>query len=519
MSASRVRRSRLVPAVAVVLAAALGVPASAGVHAGGSGTAVSGRPAEGRTAWRSGQARGVPDGAAALGGHGRLEVGPTAAWSGVAGSGASGVAGSGVAGRVAGPRVLAKAAILADEATGQVLFERSVRVPRAMASTTKVMTALLTLERLDERRVVVIGAGPPRVGEESLRLRRGERLTVRQLLLGLLVKSANDAAVALAEAVDGSEAAFVRRMNRKAAFLRLGSTRYVTPYGLDRPGHRTSARDLARLWEVAMRRPDFRSLVATKAARLPGVPLSLRRFVASNQLLGSYRWTVGGKTGYTSQAGRCLVASASRGGRRLVAVALGSPNAFADVQALFEYGFSRFVWVRLAGRGQPVSVASGRPATLQVAADVDALVRLDQLDQIRLSLGQRPAGAGSGSAGGGQGSAGAGGPGADGSAWFMSGRGRLVRVLLVRAAAIGGPPTVPSPPATEATSGGPAGSSGSAAGTGPAPGAPGSGAGPAPGAVGPVGATLTAGAAVRVWPVPPGAAGPVIDPFLRRDPP
>src|SRR4029453_3869613 len=100
----------------------------------------------------------------------------------------------------------------------------------------------------------------------SLRLRKGERLTVRQLLLGLLLKSANDAGVALAEAVDGSEAAFVRRVNREAPPPRLRAARYGTPYGLARPGHQPSARDLARLWEVAMRRADFRSLVATRSA-------------------------------------------------------------------------------------------------------------------------------------------------------------------------------------------------------------------------------------------------------------
>jgi D-alanyl-D-alanine carboxypeptidase len=304
---------------------------------------------------------------------------------------------------------------------------------------------------------------------------------VRQLLLGLLLKSANDAGVALAEAVDGSEAAFVRRMNRKAAALRLSATHYVTPYGLDRPGHQTSARDLARLWEVAMRRADFRSLVATRSARISGGPLSLRRFVSTNQLLGSYRWTVGGKTGFTNRAGRCLVASASRGGRRLVAVALGSPDAFADVQALFEHGFSKFVRVRLADRGQPVSAAPGRPAELQTSSAADALVRLDRLDQVRLTL---PPGS-------------SGGAGAE-AALFTSGERRLVRVGLDPLPGTG--PTPASPLVPTPTNGG----SGAAA-TG------GSGA--------PPGATLTAGTVVRVGPVPPGAPAPAIDPFLRRAPP
>jgi len=379
---------------------------------------------------------------------------------------------------VAPPRVVARAAILADEATGQVLFERNAGVGRAMASTTKVMTALLTLERLDEDRVVVIGAGPPEVGEESLRLKKGERLTVRQLLLGLLVKSANDAAVALAEAVDGSEAAFVRRMNRKAAALRLTATHYVTPYGLDRPGHQTSARDLARLWEVAMRRADFRTLVATRAARLPGGPLSLRRFVTTNQLLGSYRWVVGGKTGFTNRAGRCLVASASRGGRRLVAVALGTPNAFADVQALFEYGFSKYVRARLARRGQPVSEAAGRPAGSRTNADVDALVRLDQLDEVRLALA----------------------PGAA-NAWFTAGGRRLAPVPLA--------PLPPGGPAATTTRPAAAPSTATTA----AVAAPSATAGPDPAA------TLTVGAVVRPHPAPPGAPAPTIDPSLRRAPP
>ena len=334
---------------------------------------------------RQGSQSGAGSTAAAASGAGAPSAGGATS-AGGAGSLVAGVAGVVAPQPVAPPPVRARAALLADEATGQVLYQRRAGEPRAMASTTKVMTALLALERLSPNRTVVIGAEPPAIGEESLRLRQGERLTVQQLLLGLLVKSANDAAVALADAVDGSEAAFVRRMNRRAAELHLTSTHYVTAYGLDRPGHRTSARDLAHLWEVAMRRADFRALVTTREARLPGSPARLRHFVNTNLLLGSYTWVVGGKTGFTDDAGRCLVASAGRGGRRLVAVALGSPDAFTDVRALFEYGFTQFNWVRLAERGELVPPPGGDGAgrSFQVRADVDALVRSDLLGKVTL---------------------------------------------------------------------------------------------------------------------------------------
>jgi len=282
------------------------------------------------------------------------------------------------------PRVRAASFLLADAATGQTLLARAPSTARPMASTTKVMTALLAIEQLDLDRQVRIGPGPAAVGEESLKLRAGERLTVRELLEGLLIKSANDAAVALAEAVDGSQAAFVRRMNARARTLGLRATHYVTPHGLDRPGHATSARDLGRLWSGAMRLPAFRALVATPAAQLPGPPAT-RRFRTTDQLLGSYPWTLGGKTGFTNLAGRCLVASAERGGRRLVAVALGSTDAFSDVRALFEYGFTAFVRARLAQAGQTVAAPGG--AALTVTTTVDALVRPEQLGQLGVEPG------------------------------------------------------------------------------------------------------------------------------------
>jgi D-alanyl-D-alanine carboxypeptidase (penicillin-binding protein 5/6) len=391
-------------AASAALATRIAGAASTGV--GTPGAVAASRPVPLQAAAAFGATAGQ-ESPVALGSHagavpGALGVGSTAAADGgepavpatsaTGGSEVGGASGTPVAGSetaetgVAPPRVKAGSVLLADEQTGQVLFAKDAEQQRAMASTTKVMTALLALERLDQRPTVVVGTEPTTVGEESLELRKGERFTVHQLLVGLLVKSANDAAVALADAVDGTEATFVRRMNRRAAELGLRETHYVTPYGLDRPGHHTSARDLARLWEVAMRRADFRALVSMRSGQLPGGPPQLRKFVNTNQLLGSYPWVVGGKTGFTDDAGRCLVASASRGGRRLVAVALDSTNAFPDVRALFDYGFTAFEWVRLARRGQPVTLAGpSGTTTYQATADTDALVRRDLLAKLSLA--------------------------------------------------------------------------------------------------------------------------------------
>src|SRR6266536_3337459 len=435
---------------------------------------------------------------------------------------APGVSSASAGDAVAPPRAKAKSVLLADEETGQVLFDRAERQPRAMASTTKVMTGLLALEHLDQRSTVVIGTEPTTVGEESMELRKGERLTVHQLLLGLLVKSANDAAVALADAVDGSAAAFVRRMNARAAELGLRDTHYVTPYGLDRPGHHTSARDLARLWEVAMRRADFRALVSTRSAQIPG-PARVRKFTNSNQLLGSYAWAVGGKTGFTNDAKRCLVASASRGGRRLVAVALGSPDASADVRALFEYGFTAFDWVRLARRGQAVTLAgTGQTAAYQVTADVDALVRQDLLDELALAPPTRILGApsapaatagGTASTTGGAASStaptAAGGtpsavPGSGGTltVWIQAGGQRLAPLRL-------GPPGS-APASGSGTPGAVVASGPAAAGGAASDGSGAQGDGSTPGEAIPPLSSVAAGL------VPSGSVPAAIDPFLRR---
>src|SRR6266545_439198 len=302
----------------------------------------------------------------------------------------------------------------------------------------------------------------------------------------------------------------------------VGAGTAETAYGLDRPGHRTSARDLARLWEVAMRRADFRALVSTRSAQLPG-PARVRKFTNTNQLLGSYAWAVGGKTGFTNDAKRCLVASASRGGRRLVAVALGSPDAFADVRALFEYGFTAFDWVRLARRGQAVTLAgTGQTAAYQVTADVDALVRQDLLDELALAPPTRILGApsapaatagGTASTTGGAASStaptAAGGtpsavPGSGGTltVWIQAGGQRLAPLRL-------GPPGS-APASGSGTPGAVVASGPAAAGGAASDGSGAQGDGSTPGEAIPPLSSVAAGL------VPPGSVPAAIDPFLRR---
>jgi D-alanyl-D-alanine carboxypeptidase len=271
-----------------------------------------------------------------------------------------------------------------------------------------------------------------------------------------------------------------------------------------------------------MRRADFRALVSTRSAQIPG-PARVRKFTNSNQLLGSYAWAVGGKTGFTNDAKRCLVASASRGGRRLVAVALGSPDAFADVRALFEYGFTAFDWVRLARRGQAVTLAgTGQTAAYQVTADVDALVRQDLLDELALAPPTRILGAPSapaataggtasttGGAASSTASTAAGGtpsavPGSGGTltVWIQAGGQRLAPLRL-------GPPGS-APASGSGTPGAVVASGPAAAGGAASDGSGAQGDGSTPGEAIPPLSSVAAGL------VPPGSVPAAIDPFLRR---
>jgi len=240
----------------------------------------------------------------------------------------------------------AGSALLMDADTGAILFARHHMERRSPASTTKIMTALLILEggRLDEK--VVITERATAVAGTRLGLRRGQQVTLRDLLWGILIKSANDAALAAAEHVGGSEEQFVARMNAKADSLGMQGTHFANPHGLDNPDHYSTAYDLAILARQALHNPTFARMVQTREAQLTiltgrnGKVVKRKVIRTHNQLLGQFAGADGVKTGYTEQAGRCLVASATRGDHRLITVLLNDSRRWAEAAALLEYGFA-----------------------------------------------------------------------------------------------------------------------------------------------------------------------------------
>jgi D-alanyl-D-alanine carboxypeptidase len=233
--------------------------------------------------------------------------------------------------------------ILYDDTNGVVLSERGADEERPMASVTKVMTALVVREHTELDDVVLISTTAAATGEAEIGIHPGELWTVQDLLAAAMVRSGNDAAVALAEYVGGSVEEFVVLMNAKAAALGLEHTRFANPHGLDDEGHYSSARDLLVIAQTALQDPAISRLARTKVVKFrddpEGVP---RRAENTNVLLGAYPGVIGMKTGYTSDAGRVLIATAEQDGRRLISVVMGSEDHFADTRELLDWGFDTF---------------------------------------------------------------------------------------------------------------------------------------------------------------------------------
>ena len=279
------------------------------------------------------------------------------------------------------PQVSGRAYVVENGVNGDVLAARHAHQELPIASITKLMTVLVTLQhaRLDE--VVTVGKGATTVGEESIYLQKGEQLTVEELIEGALIQSANDAAVALAEYVGGgSEAAFVAMMNDEATRLGLHDTHFANPDGLDAPGHYSSAHDVTRLARVAMKNKVIRGIVDQQTAFIPG-----RTLHTWNDLLGRYPGVFGVKTGHTADAGWSQVAAARSHGVTVYATLLGEPSREqrnVDLEQLLTYGLTRYRTVHVISPGRVYATAFApfgrRPLTLVAPRAVTRIVRVDR---------------------------------------------------------------------------------------------------------------------------------------------
>lgn len=250
------------------------------------------------------------------------------------------------------PVVGCHACLVVDD-LGRTLFARRAGVPLPNASTTKMMTALLVVAGMEPGARVAVSATAAATGQGGLDLMAGERYTVRQLLYAMLLTSSNDAAVALAERVAGSERAFVSRMNAHALELGLRHTSYRTSHGLDAPGHVSSARDLVRLAEEVLAHPLLKDIVTTTRKTIAG-PRGPEVLENRNLLLDTYKGVIGVKTGFTARAGNVLVAAAERHDRRVVSVAMRSEDVLRDSRRLLDFGFAALRRSVLLGRGDRV---------------------------------------------------------------------------------------------------------------------------------------------------------------------
>jgi serine-type D-Ala-D-Ala carboxypeptidase (penicillin-binding protein 5/6) len=274
-------------------------------------------------------------------------------------------------------RISADAAVLMDVKTGDVLFGKQENKRRPPASTTKIMTAILGLELGKSDEVVTVSQKAANVGEATLHLDPGEKINLYELITGALVKSGNDACVAIAEHIAGSEEQFVQMMNSKALTLGAQNTHFGNTNGLPLKDHYSTAYDLAVMARHGLSLPQFASITRQKETEIhfiePDVLMDLRN---TNKLLWNYPYADGVKTGTTTAAGKCLVASATKDGRQLLVVVLNAPDRFGDAKKLLEWGFEKTETVRLAYAGQTIGefTKSNDPVRVFTEAPVDVSI-------------------------------------------------------------------------------------------------------------------------------------------------
>lgn len=323
------------------------------------------------------------------------------------------------------PAIQAETGVVIDVKTGQVLYDKNMNEQRYPASTTKVITAILALENLDLNKVVTIDAETPFTGGSRIYLLEGEQITVEQLLYALLLESANDAAVALGKEIAGDIPSFAEMMNKKAAELGAKNTHFVNPNGLHDDAHVTTAYDLALIAREAMKNETFRELVTTYRYVIPATNKQDTRYLYNTDRLiydektkvpvngvmrpAKYEGSTGIKTGYTPEAGGCLIAGAIRGDMELISVVMKSTDAgrFGDSIALLDYAFDNYKSVKAMdadtilgeipvdrGSVNKVEVVAAKTAFATLPSEasnslLNTKIKLDEKVRAPVSLGQK----------------------------------------------------------------------------------------------------------------------------------
>lgn len=287
--------------------------------------------------------------------------------------------------------VSAKYACVMDSLTGKVLYEKNAHQQYSMASTTKIMTALVALEKGNMEDTVTVSANAAGTEGSSIYLKAGEKIKLGDLLYGLMLESGNDAAIAVAEHIGGSVAKFADMMNEKAKEIGAKNSHFMNPNGLDEDGHYTTAYDLALITRAALKNKDFAQIVSTKKKTISNGTENYGRSLSNhNKLLNLYKGCVGVKTGFTKKTGRCLVSAAVRNNFQVIAVTLAAPDDWNDHTNMLNYAFEHYKAKPLVIKDmiiKTIPVRNGSSNTLELLANDDFYVTLEDkegLNKVRI---------------------------------------------------------------------------------------------------------------------------------------
>lgn len=285
------------------------------------------------------------------------------------------------------PQISAQSAILIDGDTGEILFSKNPHERRPPASTTKILTAILALEKGRINDVVEISSRAANTGEARINLVAGEKITLENLLYGALLKSGNDACVAIAEEIAPSVEEFVDLMNLKARLLGCYNSNFVNTNGLPNNNHYSSAYDLALIARYGLKNKTFAKIVATKSHVIEWEESGRKRKINNtNKLLSTYPGAIGVKTGTTVKAGQCLVAAAQRGNRNLIAVVLKSKNRFHDARSLLDFGFNNYKNIQLIPKDKEISYHYAKEKIdLELATARDCLITVRKNEELEIN--------------------------------------------------------------------------------------------------------------------------------------